>query len=278
MTKKFLFGAAVVLATAGLSTSNVSALCNPPKVTGTFNAITGAFTYFHTNVPDPTSVTARFWSAGGDHTGTCNADAAGFLYFGANTGDIGMYFSFGNGCTVGCPVGSLTLQVTAANATASETLVTTTPETPSGALHFDFSGRGHTMGNNRPRVTTSSRVGNNANLNVTIDPVAAFDGATGDISSINLLSAPGTSDPGRSPAAYTVKTNVPATGAAVPVVFDCSLTPAGSDVWIATQLVSATGGPSGAVSAATRVKCNSALANPNYKVIPKKSMGASTQH
>jgi hypothetical protein len=276
MTKKFLFGAAVVLAIAGLATSNVSALCNPPKFTATFNSLSGAYTYFNTTVPNATLV-GRLWSPLGDHTGTCNTDHP-FLYFGADTSLIGMSLALGEGCVVGCPAGSLSLQVTASNGSASETVITTAPETPTGGLNFDFSTRGHAMGNSKPKVTTSSRAGNTVSLTVNIDPVGAFDGAAADISGINILSAPGLTDPGRNAAAYAPKAVAPVGGGAVPLTFDCSLTPALQDVWIVTQVATLSGGANPTVSGATRVKCNSALATPKYTVVPKKSMGTSTQH
>jgi len=277
MTKKFLFGAASALVVAGFATSNVSALCNPPKYASTFNPGTYAFTYFTTTIDNPTTLVGRVWSPVGDHTGTCNTDAP-FLYFGADPHNIGLALDTGIACIVGCPGGSLSLQVTVGNAAGSESLVTMSPETPTGALNFDFSTRGHAMANSRPRVTTSSRATNIVSVNVTVDPPAVFDGASADITGINILSAAGTSDPGRNAASYTSKGVVPAVGGATPLTFDCSTAGAGNDNWIVTQLVTATGGANPTVSGATRVKCNSALANPNYKVVPKKSMGASTQH
>jgi len=281
MTKKIVFGAAIALVIVGIASTPASALCNPPKSLSTYNSGTGAYVFFDSGFPNAgTTLVGNVWSGAVNHTGTCNVDAP-FVYFGAGDGQVGLNFNLGASCVNGCPSGSVSVQITAINGGASHTMTTQTLESvgPS-AVNFDFSTTpAHVLGNYpRQHVTTSSRVGSSVNVAVSIDAASdsAFDGSASQITGYNVLSAQGATDPGRLAAAYGAVplTTIPAPGgiaATGNAAVNCTVT--ANDQWVVTQLVT-TGGPSNTVSAATRVKCDPALANPKYNIIPKKSMGS----
>lgn len=279
MTKKIVFGAAIALVIVGIASTPASALCNPPKSLSTYNSGTGAYAFWDTGFPNAgTSLVAKIWSAAGDHTGSCNT-VPGILYFGGE-GQIGINLNLGDSCVVGCPSGSLSIQATAINGASSHTLTSQVPETSLSAINFDFSAKtGYVLGNYpRQHVTASSRSGSNVLVNFSIDAASAsaFDGTGSQITGYNVLSAQGTTDPGRLASAYGAVplTNIPAPGGAAATgnaSVNCSVI--ASDQFVVTQIVT-TGGPSNTVSAATRVKCDPALANPKYNIIPKKSLGS----
>jgi hypothetical protein len=282
MTKKIVLGAAIALVIVGIASTPASALCNPPKNLLPYNAGSARYIFWNTGLPNAgTTLIGNVWSGTVNHTGTCNADQQGFVYFGGE-GQIGLNFNLGDACVVGCPSGAVSVQVTAINGAVSKTLTSQVPETSVGGVNFDFSvTAAHDLGDYpRQHVTASSRVGTNVNVNVGVDAASgiAFDGSAGQITGYNILSASSPTDPGRLASAYTLRTNIPAPGGiaatgATPV--DC--TNINNDQWVVTQLVT-TGGPSNTVSPATRIKCNPALANPKYNIVPKKSMGTQTQH
>ena len=279
MSKKILFGAALALVIVGLAAPSASAACNPPKSLSTYNSGTGAYSYWHTTLVGGQLV-GKIWSGAVDFTGTCNDGNQTFLYFGATPGDVGFNLSLGEACVPGCPSGSLSIQVTAISGANSETITGKAPETSTGAINFDFSTSGNLpfASYPRPRVTASSRVTTNVNLNLAVDALSS-NNAGADITGYNILSASGATDPGRLASAYTLRSSIAApggiagTGAAT---VDCANI--ANDQWVVAQLVTS-GGPSNTVSAATRVKCDPNLANPKYTILPKKTIGSTTtQH
>lgn len=283
MTKKIVLGAAVALVIVGIASTPASALCNPPKSVQTYNSQTGAYVFFNTGLPNAgTSLIGTFWSAAVNHTGTCNTAQPGMLYFGGE-GQVGININLGDACVNGCPSGAMSIQITAANGANSRTLTTQTVETPAGASQFDFSTKpAYALGDYpRQHVTASSRVaGNLVNVSVGVDAATgiAQDGTAAQITGYNILSAISATDPGRDASAYTLRTNIPAPGGIATTgstQVDCSNI--NNDQWVVTQLVT-TAGASNSVSPATRIKCNPALANPKYNIVPKKSMGTQTQH
>jgi hypothetical protein len=287
MTKKIVFGMALALVIVGLAAPSASAACNPPKSLSTYNSATGAFVYFHTTLASPTTLVGKIWDAAGDHTGTCNDGNQTFLYFGATPGDIGVQLSLGEACVPGCPVGSLSLQITAGNGVGgTQTIVTKTIETPAGGNNFDFSTQAPAdlqLGPYpRPRATSSTRSSTNVVLGVGVDSSTNLyrNGTSTDITGFNVVSASSLTDPGPGASAYSLRQFVPApggtAGSASGITVDCTNT--ANDQWVALQLVSATGGPSTSVGERTRVKCNPALANPKYNVVPKKGMGTGTSN
>jgi hypothetical protein len=285
MAKKIVFGVALALVIVGLAAPSASAACNPPKSLSTYNGVTGAYVFFQPSIANVDKAIGKIWDAGGDHTGTCNTDGTTFLYFAGN--NIGVNLSLGEACVTGCPVGTVSLQVTASNpAGQSQTVVNRVTETPGGGNNFDFStepaGDLQLGDYPRPRATNSSRSGSNVILNVGLDASASLykDGTGTDITGYNVVSASGATDPGPAASAYTLRQFVAAPGGAAGsasgISVDCSNI--ANDQWVAAQLVSATGGPSTSVGPRTRVKCNPALANPKYNVVPKKGMGTGTQN
>jgi len=282
MTKKIVLGAAIALVIVGIASTPASALCNPPKAVQTYNAGTGAYIFFNHGFPNAgTSLIGTFWSGTVNNTGTCNTAQPGMLYFGGE-GQVGINLNLGDACVVGCPSGAMSIQITAANGGSSRTLTTQTVETSTGSVNFDFSTKPAYVLGDYPRqhVTASSRVGTSVNVSVGVDAASgiAQDGTAAQITGYNILSASSPTDPGRDASAYTLRTNIPAPGGiaatgATPV--DC--TNINNDQWVVTQLVTVAG-PSNSVSPATRIKCNPALANPKYNIVPKKSMGTQTQH
>jgi hypothetical protein len=259
--KSTIRSAVLVLAAAGFAASPASAVCNPPKSVSTYNFLTGSYSYWHTSLPSPgITLVASIWSGTSDHTGTCNV-SPGILYFGANPGDIGINLSLGDACVVGCPTGSLAIQATAFRGNRIETLLSKATETPGGGVNFDFSETGsHVLGlYPRIRVTASTQVGPNAyNINFTIDPPTAFEGAGSEVTAFNVLTADAPTDPGRLPSAYTLAATFPSTGGggvSGSVVVQCNL-----NGYAVAQIVTA-GGPSATVSETIRV-CENRLADP----------------
>jgi hypothetical protein len=285
MTKKAAFGVAVALAVATLAARSASASCNPPKRVGTYEISTGRFVYFHTTLPNFSygdTLLGKIWSPAGDHTGTCNNGNQTFLYFTApNSGNIGVDLSLGEACVVGCPSGSLSLQITASKGNQSQTIVAKVVETPFSGTEFDFSALPPAdlqLGDYpRPRVTSSSRVGTMVNLTLGLDNSSSLfhNGTASDITGYNIVSASSTVDPGANASGYAVRSFIAAPRGAEgsgAVTLDCSNI--ANDQWVAFQLVSAIGGPSNAVGTRFRMKCDPALANPH--VAPKKGMGTGT--
>jgi hypothetical protein len=288
MIKRVAFDAALALALLSLVAPSASAACNPPKSVSTYNSFTGAYVFFHTSLPSPTTAIGKFWDAAGDHTGSCNDGNQSFLYICCNPGDISINLSLGEACVTGCPSGNLWFQLTAANsAGGTQTIVTKIPETPAGANNFDFSTQlpddVELRDYPRPRVTSSSRAGDTVNLTLGLDSTASLyrNGTASDITGFNVVSASSQFNPGPRAEAYTLRSFIPAPGGAAgtgSATVECThVIPHGSwnDQWVAFQLVSAIGGPSNAVGTRTRVKCDPALANPR-NVVPKKGMGTGT--
>ena len=81
------------------------------------------------------------------------------------------------------------------------------------------------------------------------------------------------SDPGRSPAGWTVIGAVPTTDGApqtLQVILDCS---AFQDLYLATRLQFADGRKSEVVSQPVRWGCHAALAEPTPRIVPKRPAG-----
>jgi len=288
MTKKIVFGAALALLIVGLAAPSALATCGGSKSAGTYNSQTGLYPFWHTTLTlvdtDGVNLVAKVWQPGGnDVTGTCNTrnspdGNAGILYF-ANPGQIGMNVDFSDACVGGgtlCPGGTLAVLATVTRGNKTEFLATQTPETPAGGLTFDFSSYGdHEMfALPRPRVTGSSRAGSLININVALDAVnaALYEGTGPLFTGYNILSKLNPTDPGRLASAYDV---VPLATAAASGGGPATSAPAVdctgnlNSRWVVTQLVTANG-PSPTVSEATRVSCDPSLADPKYKIVPKK--------
>jgi hypothetical protein len=280
MTKKnIVFGVALALVIAVIAAPSASAACPLPKTASTYNSGSGAFAYWHPSIVG-TSIIGKIWNGTTDYTGTCNESSDLFMYFNA-AGDVGMQMNLGGPCVAtGCPTGSLSVSATVTDAQGNQQFLTT--QAAESSFGFDFSGTAHNMVPAAKQVVTaSSPAGTLRNVSVSIPAVSGglYDGTSGAVTGYNVRSALGTTDPGRDAGAYpTLQTFLPAPGGIATsgtVQVDCS-NPA-QDRWVVTQLVDASGGAA-AVSKATRVNCNSSLADPKFKIVPKGKAIGKDQH
>lgn len=284
MTKKIVFGAALALVIVGIAAPSASANCAGSKSVSTYNPSTTAFSYWKTTLtPTPGSDTllAMAWQPGGaDVTGTCNV-SPGILYFGVTSGDIGINYNLADACVTpaaNCASGLLAVyaSVYSSGVTgATQFLMTQAPETPAGAITYDYS----TFGDHpmitlpRPTVTSSGPQGATVPLTLAVTATTAglYEGTGPLVTGYNIRAFQGGADPGRLASAYpTLLTTLPASGgiaAAGATSVSCGSL---ADWYLVTQLVT-TNGPAPDVSASTRVVCNPSLADPKYKVVPKKA-------
>jgi len=280
MTKKIVFGVALALVIAVIAAPTASAACNPPKALSTYNAGSGAFIFWTTSL-NAVSAIGKVWNATTDFTGNCNDGNQTFLYFNSPN-EIGMNLSLGEGCVPGtsCPSGTVNVTITATDANGNqEFLSSQTVENPPGS--FYFATLPHAMvPAAKTTVLGSSRNANLRSLQVTIPAVGAgaFEGTAASITGYNVRSAQQATDPGRFASGFpSLDAFIPAAGgaaASATVNVDCT-NPAPR--WVVTQLVDSSGGNT-AVSKATKVNCDPLMADPKYKIVPKKSMGTGTSH
>jgi len=278
MIKRIVFGVALALVIVGVAAPDASALCNPPKFVATFNSVSGDYIYWQVDDLTNSAQTSMQSIANGgqDVGGTCN-----FIYWGANPGQVGLSGDYGQACalpaTRPCPSGSLSIIGQAGGSFFGATVTE-----GAGPLGYDFStlpGAVNHIKNTalapRPKVNSSSRSGNSVVLSLQLDAANASPGidstTAAAITGYNVLSAVGTTDPGRLASAYTLQVNAPAAGGGPATVASTSVdcTDITKDRWVVTQIVT-TAGPFSGVGPATQVKCNAALADPKYKKIHKK--------
>jgi hypothetical protein len=273
MTKKIVFGVMLVALVAVVAVPSASAACIPAKSATTFSTLTAYW------VPtDSTgSLVGQAWQLGSPGTYS-STGCPTFMTF--DPGGVTLNLDLGS-CGSGCPAALSTLATLAQHIRAdgtSEFLLDTIVETPAATVNFDYA----TQGNHnmipipRPRVLSSARVATNVNLNVAVDSIAGGlygPNAGSAVTGFRILTKSSAVDPGNDAANYdavpaAVIANPGGTGASQPVVLNCT-NPA--DQWIVTQ-IQFEGGTvlGGATSAATRVRCDPALANPKYKIVPKK--------
>jgi hypothetical protein len=289
MTKRIVFGAALVLAIVAIAAPSVSANCQVSKSVSTYDPDTGLFPYWHSSLGGPgTTLVAKAWQPGGaDVSGSCNTrnspdGNAGILYFASSDpglgSDIGVNYDLSDACVqpaAACANGLLALMATVTQGNKTEFVVSQAVESPAG-ITFNFSSFGAKsmvpMG--RPKVTASSRVSGNVNVTAGVDSTATAwqEGTSGQATGYNILVAAAAADPGRNAPAYGPLATIAATGGnpgSTSTTVVCSTL---VDRWIVTQLVTANG-PSPTVSEATRIACDPALADPKFKIVPKKGMG-----
>jgi hypothetical protein len=291
MLKKIVLGVAVLGLVIGLAPS-ASAACAVLKVMSTYNSSTGQYVYWPTTVGNTGTLTGQSWQLGAyaswnDRQQGTSPACSGNLYFaaGGTANSIGLQLLM-NACGAGCPTPGATVAYLAQNKSnvpggPTDFLLITSAETNNG-LNWDLSlsGPHNLVPIPRPRVTSSSRAGNLVNLQVAMDPTsvgATGPGAANAITGYKVLARQAATDPGRSAAAYTQTLNTYTTSgggsaAALPASVDC--TNQAQDYWLVTQII-VEGGAVGsdAVSQATRVGCNPALADPKFKIIDKKPVG-----
>jgi hypothetical protein len=275
MTKKIVLGVMTIALVGFVAVPSASAACIPAKTAQTFSANT-AYWLPATSVG---TLSGQAWQLGAPG----NFASTGCVDILSAVGDnITLVLDLGS-CGAGCPgpLGANTLAVLAQNrsATGGEFLLATIAETPASAVNYDYSTQGdHTMIKiPRPRVLSSARVGNNVNLSVAVDSVAAGlfgPNAASAISGFNILTKSSATDPGSDASQYSLRSTVPSPGGAAvtqPISLDCTNP---QDQWIVTQIQFENGTVLGnTTSGATRVRCDPALAAPKtpskVKVAPK---------
>lgn len=308
MNRRILLSFAT-LALAVIVAVPASAECPNPQ------CFQSAFTDTGNNLPvvflpgsatDHATVVGRFWNADNAaalNTGTCIEDI--WLQQWANDppgtdenwyiiGQMGADLCLNTGvCMPDSASFFLTVETTSLDgASASFTVAraknTFVVQDPSSSCDFDFS-RGSAGAITmvpvpKPRVTSSNRAGNIVTLDLSLDDVTggfrspAADGftAAGSIVGFKLLEATSPVDPGRNPAAWTVKSTIPNSGGpntALGVTVDCATNVAH---WIATVPVfegGATDVDGTYAGEAVQIRCDTNLANPGrMKPIDKKKI------
>jgi hypothetical protein len=281
MMKKIVLGA-VVAAVAISMVPTASASCIPAQNATTY--ANGATAYWHTSIAgaDNNALVGQTWQLGAPGTWNGNGGAvpcANFLYFsGAN---INLNLDLGS-CGAGCvaPGGTIAILAQVRGSVGTEFLLATATQTTTGSAFFDYAAQGdHNMvAVSRPRVVSSSRAGALVNAQVTIPAVTGGlygPNAASAITGYRIVGASSPTNPGRNAAAFTTTlATVPAPGgtaaSATPVSVDCANI--ANDQWIATQINFENGAVlSSAVSEPTQIKCNPSLADPKYKIVPKKN-------
>ncbi|HEX4825669.1 MAG TPA: hypothetical protein VFV19_15310 [Candidatus Polarisedimenticolaceae bacterium] len=273
-----------IVAAAALMPPATSASCIPDKSASTFNPITGVYAYWHSTTTDGT-VSGLSWQLGAPGTwnsngGVVNCSTFSWMYI--NAQGINVNLSLGS-CGAGCPSNGSTLAVLAQHQPQfggkTNFLLATIAETPASAINFDYGTQGdHDLIElPRPRVLSSMRgTGGAINLNLSLPSVeAGFYGpnAASAVTGYVVRSVKSPTTPCRDASCYpTVLGTFPAPGGVATtgvVAADCS--DLGTDDWIATQL-SFEGGAivSTSVSQPIRLLCNPALADPKYKIVPKR--------
>lgn len=279
MTKKIVLGMAAVALAGAVMAPSANAACSSIRSASTYSN-TGT-SYWHSVSNDGTLV-GQGWqlgSAGAWSTGGGAVVCENFLYF--SSGGINLNLDLAS-CGSGCPASGGTIAILAqhqpAGTAKTHFLVATVSETFATSVNFDYGGQGdhNLIEVPRPRVVSSSRAGSLVNVSVQIPSIAGGlygPNAASAVTGYNILSASSATNPGRNAAAYSLRTSVAAPGgvAGTSGVVGVDCTTATSDQWVVTQLTFEGGAVlSSAVSEPTRVNCNPALADPKYKIIPKK--------
>lgn len=305
MNRRILLSFAT-LALAVIVAVPASAECPSPQ------CFQSAFTDTGNNLPvvflpnsatDPATVVGRFWNAdnfANVNTGTCTEDI--WLQQWQAPADLNWYIigQMGAGtclntglCMPDAASFLLTVETTSLDGKSASFAVARAKNSfvvndTSTSCDYDFSrgsGGAITMVPvPKPRVTSSNRAAATVTLNLSLDDVSggfrspAADGftAAGTIVGFKLLEATGATDPGRNPAAWTVKSTIANSGGpntALGVTVDCTQT---TPHWVATLPVfegGATDVDGTYVGEAVQVRCDTNLANPGrMKPIDKKKI------
>jgi hypothetical protein len=283
MTKKIILGLAVVALAVAIATPAANANCGSIRSASTY--ANGVAVYWHSPLPAGGNLVGRSWQLGG---GTSAWDSStgvvpcqGFLYFSA--GGINLNLDLAS-CGGGCPATNSTLAVLAqhqpAGGTQTAFLLDTVTETPANTINFDYTSQGdhNLIVQGKPTIVSSSRAPGQVTLNLSFPSVTGGlygPNAGTSVSGYRVVSARSAVNPGRDAAAFNTPLltggTVAAAGggpAAASVTLDCSVL---TDQWVATQILfEGNAIASGAVSEPRQVHCDPALADPKFKIVPKK--------
>lgn len=267
MTRIFTVAAMLALV-AVIAAPIASANCLPNKTMTSW----GIGGYKYVNLPagsNNSNVVGKFWQAGGRslaNEGTF--DDTQWLRLYAPTQKWYILGELGTAGVFGCPAGSLILTLDTAS---GQNLTVQLDETPAGNA-FDLSrfNVDFNLGAKpRPQVGSSARNGTNVDLSINLQAQSAgiytLGAAVAATPAYRLVSASGTSDPGGSAAAYAAGPTL-TPGGSTPFSANCS-NPA-ADQWIAVQSI-VDGVPADTLGPRTRISCNPALANPDFKHIDR---------
>jgi hypothetical protein len=295
MTKKIVFGVAVVAVAALVMAPSASASCPGSRTANTYSSSGTAYWHLPAgDVPNsgPGGLVGQAWQLGSP--GTFNSmggpiPCVGILYFSA--GGVNLGANFGE-CGFGCPTQGATLAVAATHTQpngASSVLIATIAEVSGTTSNFDYATQGdHNLVRlPAPKINASGpRSGNLLPITVAVPQfLTAGNGLYGPnaanaISGYKVVAALSTGEPTRDAAVYNATVTggtLSAPGGApvanTSVTLDCGSTP-GVDGWVALQINFENGGVAqSAVSKPTRVHCQGALADPKYKPIRGKKVG-----
>jgi hypothetical protein len=292
MTKKIVFGVAIVAVAALVMAPSASASCPGSRTANTYSSSGTA--YWHLPAGDvPGTLVGQAWQLGSP--GTFNSmggpiPCQGILYF-SGPGNVNLGANFGE-CGFGCPTTGSTLAVAATHTQpngASAVLIATVVERTGTTSNFDYGDQGdHNLVRlPAPKINGSGpRAGNILPITVSVPTfLTAGNGLYGPnagtaISGYKVVAALSTGEPSRDAAVYnaTVTGGTLAAPGGAPVTntsvqLDCGSTP-GVDGWVALQIQFENGGVAqSAVSKPMRVHCQGALADPKYKPIRGKKVG-----
>lgn len=284
---RFLAIVGVAAVIVAVTTPPASAGCPNPKIAATFSNLNYVYIDLGAGVT-PAQVKGRFYVAGNPSVGSTPIYGPETWLFVDLNGKLSMSANLSAPAeqVAGCPAGKLVTQLQTTT-TPPRFLTMTSNEGESGSsVVFDYSFNRSTGSLipgavlPRPRVATSARAGGVVNLTLGIDATTAGNAgdAAGAVTGYDIVRASG-ADPGRDAAAWTLVQNVPTTNGgavpSIPLTADCS-NPS-IDQFFATRLVFGDGQKADAVSDATRVNCNPALAEPRFNVVPKKPTGPKKQ-
>lgn len=282
MAKKIVLSVAVAAFAVIAMAPSASASCNPGKSASTY--VGGASAYWLPATVQGNAI-GQTWQLGAPGTwngaGGAVPCSPGIVYFSA----AGMNLNLDLGaCGAGCPNGPLAVLAQNETPTGTEFLLATVVETPANSVNFDYQAGGNRnlIKIPRPRVLSSSRSGTDVILSIALDSIAGGlygPNAGSAVTGYRLLGKSASSDPGAAASGYdaVARAVVAAPGgiaATTPLTVNCS--DLANDQFLAVQ-ISFEGGAvlSNSVSAATRVRCDPALANPKtpkVKVAPKKGV------
>jgi hypothetical protein len=265
-----ILGTVAVLAVVALVAAPANAGCLPNK---TLTGWTGsAFGYNYVTLPggqDNASVVGRFWQTGNRalaNEGQFNDSFWLRPYPAAGPDQYYILGELGDAAVFGCPTGSMPRTVDTAS---GHNLTINVPENPPAVFDIGQFGDNLSFGSKpRPQVASSARNGTNVDLQVNVAGQTGGlygGGAVAVTLGYRIVSATGSSDPGSSAALYAPGPTV-TPGTPAPFVADCT-NPA-VDRWIAVQSI-VDGVPADTVGPRTRINCNPAMADPDFKHIDR---------